>query len=82
MFPDGNPPFICKFDAYGDHVFSSIPVVIRSYTVDLPNGVDYISTGSDHVPIKSNFSVTLQPIYSREQVKGFSLSDIGNGTWV
>lgn len=82
MFPDGNPPFICKFDAYGDHVFNAIPVIVRSFTVDLPNGVDYIAAGSDHVPIKSNFNVSLQPIYSREEVKGFSLSSIHNGKWV
>ncbi len=82
MFPDGNPPFICKFDAYGEHVFGGIPVIIKTFSVDMPNGVDYIASGSDHVPIKSNFSVSLQPIYSREEVKGFSLSAIGNGKWV
>lgn len=82
MFPSGNPPFICKFDAYGDHVFNAIPVIIRTFSVDLPSSVDYIAAGSDHVPIKSNFSVQLQPVYSREEVKGFSLSQIHNGHWV
>ncbi len=73
MFPDGNPPPILKFSAYGEHVFNNIPVIVRSYSVDMPNSVDYIASGSDHVPIKSNFSVTLQPIYSREKVKTFNL---------
>ena len=82
MFPDGNPPFICKFDAYGDHVFNAIPVIIKTFSVDLPSSVDYIAAGTDHVPIKSNFSIQLQPVYSREEVKGFSLSSIHNGKWV
>ena len=79
MFSDGNPPIILKFNAYGDYVFKDIPVIIKSYSVDLPNGVDYISTGSSHVPIKSNFSVSLQPIYSREKVKTFNLQSFISG---
>ena len=79
MFPDGNPPPILKFSAYGDHVFNRIPVIVRSYSVDMPNGVDYIASGPNHVPIKSNFSVTLQPIYSREKVKTFNLFTFLNG---
>ncbi len=79
MFPDGNPPFICKFNAYGNYVFKDIPVIIRSYSVELPNGVDYISAGGSHVPIKSQFTVQLQPIYSREKVKTFNLFSFVNG---
>lgn len=79
MFSDGNPPIILKFNAYGDYVFKDIPVIIKSYSIDLPNGVDYISTGASHVPIKSNFSVSLQPIYSREKVKTFNLQSFING---
>ncbi len=79
MFPDGNPPVILKFNAYGNYVFKDIPVIIKSYSVDMPSGVDYISTGSSHVPIKSTFNVTLQPIYSREKVKTFNLYSFING---
>lgn len=79
MFQDGNPPIILKFNAYGDYVFKDIPVIIRSYNVDLPNSVDYISTGTSRVPIKSTFSVTLQPIYSREKIKTFNLQSFING---
>lgn len=79
MFQDGNPPVILKFNAYGNYVFKDIPVIIRSYSVDLPNGVDYISTGTSHVPIKSSISVGLQPIYSREKVKTFNLQSFING---
>ncbi len=79
MFQDGNPPIILKFNAYGNYVFKDVPVIVKSYSVDMPNGVDYINTGTSHVPIKSSFSVTLQPIYSREKVKTFNLVSFVNG---
>jgi hypothetical protein len=79
MFQDGNPPIIMKFNAYGNYVFKDIPVIVKNYSVDMPNSVDYINTGSSHVPIKSSFSVTLQPIYSREKVKTFNLQSFING---
>lgn len=79
MFQDGNPPIILKFNAYGNYVFKDIPVIVKSYTVDMPQGVDYISTGASHVPIKSTFSVTLQPVYSREKIKTFNLVQFVNG---
>jgi len=85
MFPDGNPPIILKFNAYGDYVFKDVPVVVKNYSIDLPNSVDYIQAGNNHVPIKSTFSVTLQPIYSREKVKTFNLGSFlagGSGGWV
>jgi len=79
MFPDGNPPIILKFNAYGDSVFNDVPVIVKSYTIDLPNGVDYIAAGGSHVPIKSSINVTLQPIYSREKIKTFNLYSFVNG---
>jgi hypothetical protein len=79
MFSDGNPPVILKFNAYGERIFKDVPVIIRNYSVDLPNGVDYINTGSTYVPIKSTFTVGLQPIYSREKIKTFDLHSFING---
>jgi len=79
MFQDGNPPAIFKFNAYGDYVFKDIPVIVKTYSVDLPTGVDYIASGTSHVPTKSTFNVTLQPIYSREKVKTFNLQSFING---
>ena len=39
-------------------------------------------TGDSHVPVKSQFSVTLQPIYSREAVRQFSLNSFVQGAYV
>lgn len=38
--------------------------------------------GVTHVPVKSNISVTVKPIYSREAVRQFSLTKFVNGDYV
>lgn len=42
-------------------------------------GMYSTSTGATHVPVKSTLTVTLQPIYSREAVRQFSLQKFVNG---
>lgn len=157
----GNPPPILKFNGYGDYVFKNVPVVVKSFNIELPSDVNYISTsvsgvsafgsgsssgpitnlsnlsgavgavgaiagafganklanslgalgaigrtaagigslasglssqavnggtfatpGNTWVPVKSSISVTLQPIYSRENMKQFSLQKFVNGNYV
>jgi hypothetical protein len=94
-------------NGYGNHVFNNVPVIVTSFTVDLRNSVDYISTnqssGSRQInnsaitddlsktvtnpdanrtwaPTDSQFQVQLQPIYSRESVKKFSMQEFVNGS--
>lgn len=143
----GNPPPVLNFNAYGDHVFKNVPVVVKSFTVTLPKDVNYISTniannsgfgidsisqtassiaglasavgqsgvastlgnaasaingvnsvvrglgignaaggqsssGNSYVPTKSDFTVTLMPVYSRESVRQFSLQQFVSGSYV
>ena len=40
------------------------------------------SNGATHVPVKSTISVTVRPIYSREDVRKFNLGDFVNGKYV
>ena len=40
----GNPPPVLRLNGYGDHVIKNVPVVVTNFTVELTNGVDYIST--------------------------------------
>jgi hypothetical protein len=40
------------------------------------------ATGGSHVPTKSSFTVSLQPIYSRESVRTFSLQKFVNGDYM
>ena len=50
----GLPPPISKLNGYGGFIFKNLPVVIKLFTVDLPNGVDYIK-----VPILNAESIDL-----------------------
>ena len=40
----GNPPPIVYLNGYGDYVFKNIPVVVKSFSIDLPQDVNYIAT--------------------------------------
>jgi hypothetical protein len=104
----GNPPPVLKLNGYGEHVFKNVPVVVTNFTVELTNGVDYISTSqnvlksslsndfqlvpdieridssSDNVPdswapATSIFTVQVQPVYSRETIKNFSMQEFVKG---
>jgi hypothetical protein len=39
----GQPPPVVKLSGYGAYVFNSVPVVVKTFTMDLPKDVDYIS---------------------------------------
>lgn len=108
----GSPPPILSLNGYGDHVFKNVPVIVKSFTVDLPGDVDYITTtiasgtsvstgdfaradrlgtvpptassnqNTTHVPVKSVVSVTLLPVYSRDNVRVFSLQKFVNGDYI
>ena len=40
----GAPPPIVYLDGYGDYVFNRVPVVVTTFTIDMPDSVDYICT--------------------------------------
>lgn len=141
----GNPPPVLNFNAYGDHVFRNVPVVVKSFSMTLPKEVNYISTNiaggfglsdigqtaaqlsglanvlgqsgaartlgnaagaisgvnsvvkglglggigggqnasrDSYVPTKSDLTITLMPVYSRESVRQFSLQQFVSGAYV
>jgi len=98
----GAPPPVVRLNGYGDFVFNNVPVIVTSFTIDLPNDVDYISTGVageapvdtftgeeleplesvGWAPVKSSITVVVQPIYSREEVRRFSLDSFIKGDYV
>lgn len=78
----GNPPIICKLNGYGKYVFNDISCIIKNFNVTLPPDVDYIlyeGAEKTWVPILSDISVTLSPIYSREKIRKFNLQDYAKG---
>ena len=82
----GSPPPVVKLNGYGDFVFKNVPVIVQSFTVELPADVDYIQVGigenGNWVPTRSTISVMVQPIYSRKSVSKFSLDDFVRGDYV
>lgn len=156
----GNPPPILTLNGYGDYVFKNVPVVVKSFSVNLPQDANYINTsvaaagnvsllgaggpaasvaglasgaiglaglagalgankvanalgaigaiggavagvskmfgavqsvvgggafatsGNSWVPTKSSISITVQPIYSRQNMKTFSLQKFVSGQYV
>ena len=79
----GNPPIICNLTGYGSSVFEKVPVVIKSFSVDLSPDVNYIQCNSfgtnTWVPVMSTITVTVSPIYNRRNLRKFNLTDFANG---
>jgi hypothetical protein len=79
----GNPPIICRLTGYGSSVFPSVPVVVKSFEVNLDPAVNYINCDrfktNTWVPVVSTIAVTVSPIYSRARSRQFSLQQYATG---
>jgi hypothetical protein len=81
----GNPPIICNLTGYGSHVFDKVPVIIKSFSVDFKDDVNYIQCDPFNdqkytwVPILSTITVVVAPVYSRQGLRKFSLQDYAKG---
>lgn len=76
----GSPPPVCRLDAYGDFMLKNVPVAISSFKIDLPDGVDYFTIegypfNGTSVPTISTISLTLIPMYSRAEMRDFTVDD-------
>jgi len=80
----GAPPPVCQLSGYGASFFDNVPVVVKSFSVDMPNDVNYIRCDkfgtNTWVPVTSSFSVQVQPVYNRRNLRQFSLTDYARGT--
>lgn len=87
----GNPPPICILNGYGDFVYNNVSVIVKNFSINLPNDVDYIAatpgssgtgnSGSNisYVPTMSEITVQVAPVYSREKIKTFNLEAFAKG---
>ena len=80
----GNPPPICTLNGYGDFVYKNVSVIVKSFSVTLEKDVDYIaaqvlSKDISYVPTMSNITVVVAPVYSRDKIKSFNLTDFSQG---
>jgi hypothetical protein len=92
----GSPPPVCRLYAYGDFMFNKTPVVISSFKIDLPIDVDYITTGNgasssvnafagglygkNAVPSLSTFSIIMNPVYSRDEMRRATVAGFLSGS--
>jgi hypothetical protein len=77
----GNPPAICNLTGYGSRVFNNVPVIIKSFSIDFKEDVQYMkyTSANTWVPVLSTISVTVSPIYNRSRLRKFSLQDFASG---
>jgi hypothetical protein len=72
----GSPPPVCRLFAYGDAIMNNVPVAISSFKLELPDNVDYFTTKSQSsAPTLSTVTLTLTPIYSRNEMQKFTVTD-------
>jgi hypothetical protein len=79
----GNPPLVCNLTGYGASIFDKVPVVIKSFSVDLKDDVNYVRCNSfgtnTWVPVMSTITVVVSPVYNRQRLRKFNLQDYARG---
>ena len=79
----GNPPLICNLTGYGSSIFDKVPIIIKSFSVDLKDDVNYVKCNTygtnTWVPVMSTISVVVSPVYNRERMRKFNLQDYAKG---
>lgn len=82
----GNPPIICHLSGYGSYMFDRVPVIIKNFTINLGDDVDYIkySSGNDAtwVPTLTEFSISVMPVYNRSDMRKFSIQQYAQGNMI
>ena len=79
----GAPPTICRLTGYGASIFDNIPVVVKSFSIDLGSDTNYKRCNAfntkTQVPSTSSVNVTVQPVYNRRNLRQVSLTDYAKG---
>ena len=88
-FPNGFPPLVAQLYGYGEHMFGGssggINVVVKTVSIELPRNVQYkriiygLKNEVNYVPLDSNISVTVSPVFNRAKLRSFNLNDYANG---
>jgi hypothetical protein len=81
----GAPPPVCRLYAYGQQMLDETPVVIKSFRIELPEGVDYFTVnktfyGQSSVPTLCTITLNCIVIYSRDEIQKFTVKNwLNNG---
>lgn len=78
----GAPPPVCRFHAFGNAMLQNVPVVVQSWKLEYPDGVDYIAVGpgikdygNSFVPTICTLTLELAVQYSRKEQLEYSVDD-------
>lgn len=52
----GTPPPVLLFDAYGQYMFNQLPVIVTSFSVTLPNDIDYVPVDLANASASSGYT--------------------------
>jgi len=80
----GMPPPVLLFDYLGEHMFNSLPVVVKRFTTNFPNDVDYVYVESPYgvssVPTQITFDLTVDMQVNPDKVRDeFNLDKFASG---
>jgi hypothetical protein len=80
----GTPPPVMLFEYLGDFGFNKVPVVIRSYNYQLPDGVDYVpvkyGNTTTYMPTETDIMIEMAPQYTYKKLrKRFDLPRFTSG---
>lgn len=82
----GAPPPVCRLHAFGNAMLQNVPVVVQSWKLEYPEGVDYIEVGQgikdygrSFVPTICTLTMEVAVQYSRKEQLEYSVDDFLNG---
>ena len=80
----GTPPPVLLFEYLGEFGFHKVPVVIRSYNFQLPDGVDYVPVKYGdtvtYMPTETDIMIEMAPQYTYKKLrKKFDLQSFTSG---
>ncbi len=82
----GQPPPICTLKGFSlgpeSKLLPNVPVVVKTFQVDLKDDVSYIEVDKDYVPRLSSISFTVVPIFSRTAQRSFNIEAYRNANSV
>lgn len=84
----GTPPPVLRLSGYGPFNYNSVPVVLTNFTEIMSADRDYIevplasapdSATKTMIPTYMNVTMTLNPVYSKDQISNFNLEGFARG---
>jgi len=84
----GTPPPVLRLSGYGPFNYNSVPCVLSNFTeimsadrdyIEVPLAVSPDASTKTMIPTYMNMTMTLNPIYTKEQISNFSLDSFARG---